>query len=198
MWLIGLCAMVGLALVLWKLVELSRTSARNARVIAAVDGQLAAGRIAEALALARQTDAAAARVLATGLARRGAPLDRVLRATEIAAGIEIAQASRGVAALSALATATPVLGFLLAAVRLLTALDAARGGTTLDPARMGELVGAALVVAAAGIVAAIPMRVMAAYFTSRVRALALEMYRATLRMLDALGAAEAPTGPAPR
>jgi biopolymer transport protein ExbB len=69
MWPLALAALIGLIIIVWKLFDLSTTSLRTRRFLREVDELIAQRKINEALALSRDSNTPAGRILAAGLER---------------------------------------------------------------------------------------------------------------------------------
>ena len=182
--LLGLCFGAALAIILWKLVDLSVKSSRTMRLLERIDPLVARGMIAEALAAARESDTIGGRILATGLARRGGGSERVARAIDNAGLIETAQLERGMTALATIASVAPLLGFLGTVLALLAAF---RADAAAHPAAItGATVAGTLMPAAAGLAIAIVVAVMHGYFAARIERVVVDVERTAQKTIAAL------------
>jgi len=178
MWPLHLLAVLAAAIVLWKLWELSVEGGRTLRLLERVDSLVDQHMIAEALAAARESDTPGGRIIAAGLARRAAGSDRVARTMRSTSAIEAVSLQSWLIPLAAIASITPLAGFLLSVLEAMRALDSA---SPLEPA-----LAAALVPAATGLVIAIPATVLHRYLVARIDRLITRIDRSALRAVDAV------------
>ena len=189
MWPLLLCAILAATLVAWELAQISVSTSRSARALDRVDALLARGMVAEALAAARESDSAAGRTLAAGLERRADGPDRIARAMGHAAAIETSSLDGGLVRLATLAVVSPLLGFLIATLAMLRAIDGTAAAVDVPTMAAPGVVPAASGLAL-GIAIAICYRYCARLIEQLTRRLG-ESGRAAVDAIDAIRAGPA-------
>ena len=186
MWPLGLCAVLGIIVIVWKLVDLSIKSARTSKVLRQVDALLSEHKVAEALNVARDSNTPAGRILAAGLSRRDEGTDRVMKSIENVGLIEMAQLERGLIILATLANVAPLLGFLGTVIGMIQAFQAIETAGEVEATLVAGGIKVALITTAAGLVIAIPINVMHNYFVTRIDRLVIDMEESAQKMIDTL------------
>src|SRR5690606_33274476 len=82
MWPLGACALLGLIIIVWKLIDLSTKASRTRKFLRQVDTMIMERRIGDALDAARKSNSPAGRILAAGLERHEEGAERVMKAIE--------------------------------------------------------------------------------------------------------------------
>jgi biopolymer transport protein ExbB len=161
MWPLLACAVLGLIIIVWKLFDLTTKAGRTRRFLNQVDELIAQRKLKEALALARDSNSPAGRILAAGLERSDEGSERVMKAIENVGLIEMIQAFQAIEAAGEV-EATVVAGG----------------------------IKVALITTAAGLTIAIPINIMHNYFVTRVDRLVIDMEESAQKMIDAVHAVE--------
>lgn len=190
MWFLGASALLGFVVIVWKLIELSIKGARTRKFLREVDQLLADRRIDEAYALARQSKAPAARILAAGLERRHEGNERVRQAIENVGLFEMVALERGLVWLATVSNVAPLLGFLGTVVGMIAAFAAIEAAGEVDAQLVAGGIKVALITTAAGLVIAIPVNIMHNYFVSKIDGMVIDMEESAQKMIDALHAVE--------
>lgn len=191
MWPLGLCAVVGLVVIVWKLVDLTSKASRTRRFLREADELIAQRKIDEALALARTTNVPAARILVAGLERRDEGTERVMKAIENVGLIELANMERGLVWLATVSNVAPLLGFLGTVLGMIEAFEAIQFAAEVEATLVASGIKVALITTAAGLSIAIPINVAHNYFVTRIDRLVLDMEESAQKMVDALHEGEA-------
>lgn len=186
MWPLGLCAVLGLIIIVWKLVDLSGKAMRTRKFLNEVDGLIAQRKINEALALSRDSNTPAGRILAAGLERHDEGSDRVMKAIENVGLIEMAGLESGLVWLATLSNVAPLLGFLGTVIGMIAAFAAIEAAGEVEATIVASGIKIALITTAAGLVIAIPINIAHNYFVTRVDRLVLDMEESAQKMVDAL------------
>ncbi|HUF11659.1 MAG TPA: MotA/TolQ/ExbB proton channel family protein [Longimicrobiales bacterium] len=198
MWPLGLCAVVGIIVIVWKLVDLSVKSARTSKVLRQVDALLSEHKVAEALNVARDSNTPAGRILSAGLSRRDEGTDRVMKSIENVGLIEMAQLERGLIILATLANVAPLLGFLGTVIGMIAAFQAIETAGEVEATLVAGGIKIALITTATGLVIAIPINVMHNYFVTRIDRLVIDMEESAQKMIDTLHEMERGAAPVRR
>lgn len=186
MWFLGACALLGLIVIVWKLVELSIKGARTSKFLREVDTLFAERRVDEALALARESNAPAARILAAGLERKDEGSERVRQAIENVGLIEMAGLERGLIWLATVSNVAPLLGFLGTVIGMIAAFAAIENAGEVDAQLVAGGIKVALITTASGLVIAIPVNIAHNYFVTKIDGMVIDMEDAAQKMIDAL------------
>jgi biopolymer transport protein ExbB len=190
MWPLLACAVLGLLIIVIKLFDLSTKAARTGKFLRAVDGLIAERKLKEALALARDSNAPAARILAAGLERQGEGADRVMKAIENVGLIELASLERGLVWLATVSNVAPLLGFLGTVIGMIQAFQAIELAGEVEATLVAAGIKVALITTAAGLTIAIPINIAHNYFVTRVDRLVIDMEESAQKMIDAVHAVE--------
>jgi biopolymer transport protein ExbB len=186
MWPLGLCALLGLIIIVWKLIDLSGKSMRTRKFLREVDELIAQRKINEALALSRDSNTPAGRILAAGLERHDEGSERVMKAIENVGLIEMASLESGLVWLATVSNVAPLLGFLGTVIGMISAFAAIEAAGEVEATIVASGIKIALITTAAGLVIAIPINIAHNYFITRVDRLVLDMEESAQKMVDAL------------
>ncbi|MEX1182501.1 MAG: MotA/TolQ/ExbB proton channel family protein [Gemmatimonadota bacterium] len=186
MWPLALCAVVGLVVIVWKMFDLSSKSIRTSRFLRDVDQLIVQGRIKEALAMSRDSNTPAGRILAAGLERHDEGTDRVMKAIENVGMIEMAGLESGLVWLATVSNVAPLLGFLGTVIGMIQAFQAIEAAGEVEATLVAGGIKVALITTAAGLVIAIPINIAHNYFVTRIDRLVLDMEESAQKMIDAL------------
>jgi biopolymer transport protein ExbB len=186
MWPIGLSAVVGLIVIVWKLFDLSTKGARTKKFLRQVDELIAQRKIEEALRLSRDSNTPAGRILAAGLERHTEGTDRVMKAIENVGLIELASLESGLVWLATVSNVAPLMGFLGTVIGMIEAFQAIEAAGEVEATLVAGGIKVALITTAAGLVIAIPVNIMHNYFVTRIDRLVLDMEESAQKMVDTI------------
>jgi biopolymer transport protein ExbB len=186
MYPLGFCALIGLIIIVWKLIDLTSKASRTKRFLREADELIAQRKIDQALALSRDSNAPAARILAAGLERRDEGTERVMKAIENVGLIEMASLESGLVWLATVSNVAPLLGFLGTVIGMIQAFQAIELAGEVEATLVAGGIKVALITTAAGLAIAIPVNIAHNYFVSRIDRLVLDMEESAQKMVDAL------------
>jgi biopolymer transport protein ExbB len=186
MWPLALCALVGLIIIVWKLIDLSGKSIRTRKFLREVDELIAQRRINEALALSRDSNTPAGRILAAGLERHDEGSERIMKAIENVGLIEMAGLESGLVWLATVSNVAPLLGFLGTVMGMIAAFAAIESAGEVEATVVASGIKIALITTATGLAIAIPINIAHNYFVTRVDRLVIDMEESAQKMVDAL------------
>jgi biopolymer transport protein ExbB len=186
MWPLALAALIGLIIIVWKLFDLSSTSIRTRRFLREVDELIAQRKINEALALSRDSNTPAGRILAAGLERHTEGSERVLKAIENVGLIEMAGLESGLVWLATVSNVAPLMGFLGTVMGMIAAFNAIEAAGEVEATLVAGGIKIALITTATGLAIAIPINIAHNYFVTRVDRLVLDMEESAQKMVDAI------------
>lgn len=191
MWPLGACAVVGLLVIVWKVIDLGTKGARTRQLLREVDGLLVEGNIQEAATVARESDTPAGRILTAGLERRDEGTERVMKAIENVGLIEMAGLESWLTTLATLANVAPLLGFLGTVWGMILAFQSIEMAGEVDAILVAGGIKIALITTASGLGIAIPINIAHNYFVTRVDRLVIDMEESAQKMVDVLHQTEA-------
>jgi biopolymer transport protein ExbB len=186
MWPLATAAIIGLVIIVWKLFDLSSKSLRTRRFLREVDELIAQRKINEALALSRDSNTPAGRILAAGLERHHEGSERVMKAIENVGLIEMAGLESGLVWLATVSNVAPLLGFLGTVIGMIQAFQAIEAAGEVEATLVAGGIKVALITTATGLAIAIPMNIAHNYFVTRVDRLVIDMEESAQKMVDAL------------
>jgi biopolymer transport protein ExbB len=186
MWPLGFSFAVGIAIIVWKLFDLSSKSIRTGRFLREVDQLIAQRKINDALALSRDSNTPAGRILAAGLERHTEGSERVMKAIENVGLIEMASLESGLVWLATVSNVAPLLGFLGTVIGMIQAFEAIEAAGEVEATLVAGGIKVALITTAAGLAIAIPINIAHNYFVTRIDRLVLDMEESAQKMVDAL------------
>jgi len=190
MWPLGFSAVLGLVIIVWKLFDLTTKGARTRSFLRAVDDLIASRKLKEALALARDSNSPAGRILAAGLERHSEGSERVMKAIENVGLIEMASLESGLVWLATVSNVAPLLGFLGTVIGMIQAFQAIEAAGEVEATLVAAGIKVALITTAAGLSIAIPINIAHNYFVTRVDRLVIDMEESAQKMIDAVHAVE--------
>jgi biopolymer transport protein ExbB len=191
MWPLALALAIGIAIIIWKLIDLSITSSRTKKVLRAVDERLAARDVSGAIKAARESNTPAGRILLAGLERHGEGSERVMKAIENVGLIQMAGLESGLVWLATIANVAPLLGFLGTVIGMIQAFQNIEAAGEVEATLVAGGIKVALITTASGLAIAIPINIMHNYFVTRVDRLVIDMEESAQKMIDTLHEIEA-------
>lgn len=186
MWPLALCALLGLGIIVWKLFDLTSKSMRTNRFLREVDELIAQRKIDQALALSRDSNTPAGRILAAGLERHDEGSERVMKAIENVGMIEMAGLESGLVWLATVSNVAPLLGFLGTVIGMIAAFQAIENAGEVEATVVASGIKIALITTATGLAIAIPINIAHNYFVTKVDRLVIDMEESAQKMVDAL------------
>lgn len=185
---LALCLGLGIAVIIWKFLELAGKSSKTRAVLSQVDEALSQGRINDAMEACRSSDAPAARILYAGLEREAEGTDRVMKAIENQGLLELSKLEKGLVILATLTNVAPLLGFLGTVIGMIQAFQAIELAGEVEATLVAGGIKVALLTTAAGLIIAIPVSIGNNYFVSKIDGLVMDMEEAAQKTVDALHA----------
>jgi biopolymer transport protein ExbB len=192
MYPLAACAIIGLVVIVWKFVDLSAKASRTRKFLREVDQLIVERKIPQALALARESNTPAGRILSAGLERADEGSERVMKAIENVGLIEMASLEQGLVWLATISNVAPLLGFLGTVIGMIQAFQAIEAAGEVEATVVAGGIKVALITTATGLMIAIPINIMHNYFVTRIDRLVLDMEESAQKMIDAVHAQERP------
>jgi biopolymer transport protein ExbB len=188
MYPLGACAVIGLVVIVWKFIDLFQKAGRTDKFLRQVDSLILERKMTQALALARESNSPAGRILAAGLERADEGSERVMKAIENVGLIEMASLENGLVWLATVSNVAPLLGFLGTVIGMIAAFQAIEAAGEVEATVVAGGIKIALITTAAGLMIAIPINIMHNYFVTRIDRLVLDMEESAQKMIDAIHA----------
>jgi biopolymer transport protein ExbB len=188
---LALAALTGLAIIVWKFIDLQRKGRATRSILAETDSLIAGHKIKEATNKLSQSDAPVAAILLAGLRRHEEGSERVMKAIENAGLIQLASLERGLVALATISNVGPLMGFLGTVVGMIQAFQAIEIAGEVEATTVAAGIKVALITTATGLTIAIPINIAHNYFVTVIDRLVIEMEESAQKMVDALHAMEA-------
>jgi biopolymer transport protein ExbB len=187
-WPLTACAVVGLAVIAWKFIDLMSKASRTKRILKEVDELMTQHRIREALDLTRDTNAPAAKILYAGLERHEEGTDRIMKAIENQGLLEMSKLEKGLVVLATVTNIAPLLGFLGTVLGMIIAFASIQAAGEVEATAVAGGIKIALLTTAYGLMIAIPVSIGHNYFVSRIDSMVIDMEESAQKMVDVLHA----------
>ena len=181
---LGLCSIVGLAVVFERLFAFRREKVVPDEVVHASERYWRRGDFEEALRVYERFDVPLARILRAGLQRRHLGIDEMERAMVGSGQHESSVLGRNLRALGVIANLAPMLGFFGTVIGMLSAFEAIGKAGTVTPTLVAAGISEALITTAMGLAAAIPAAVFFNFYNSRIKVLSSMMDDFALEFLN--------------
>lgn len=172
---IGLCSIIGLAILVERLIVLRRGAVLNAEVVALVDTYNNDSKAENALLTCQNTKGAFARVVEEILKARHLNHAQVVETMHVAGRTQMGLMERGLTMLEIIAGASPLLGLLGTVLGMVNVFDAISVEGLGDPQVLSKGISQALVTTIAGLCVAIPAQAAHSWLSARVDDFATEM-----------------------
>jgi len=185
-WFILAALVIGIAVVLERIITLSRARVNTRQFMAKVIGSLRQGSPEDAIEICQRTRGPIAAIIHAGLLRAGKGPEAVEKAIESAGTIEMSLLQRGLIVLASIANVAPLLGFLGTVSGMIAAFNAIAAAEQVSAKLVATGISEALITTAAGLVVAIPMQLSNNFFISRIDRFVLEMEEASVELVDTL------------
>lgn len=183
---IGLCSIIGLALVFERMFSLRRKKIIPDELVHASTRFWRRGDLEEAGRLCERFEVPLARILRAGLARRHLGLDEMERAIIGSGQHEFTTLSRGLRGLGVIANIAPMLGFFGTVTGMLSAFEVISHADRVTPALVAAGISEALITTVAGLAVGIPTLAAYHYFRARADRFLFEMETIAIELLDVL------------
>lgn len=190
MWPILLSSVVALAIVVERLLTLSRVEIDAARLLEQMKPDLRAGRLLKAKQLCEMNPSPMARMFQAALARYGRPPAEIRERLEEAGSREIPHLERYIPLLGTIAHVAPLMGLLGTVTGLIRCFQTIQEkATSVNPVNPGDLAGGiweALLTTVFGLIVAIPAYTLYNYLAHRANGLIHELEAHSSELLDFL------------
>jgi biopolymer transport protein ExbB len=186
MWPLLVAAILGLAVIFWRLAVLSRARMVSKRVIKRVRAYLSDGQIDGAVEYCERSAGPAAAILLAGLKRVGKGREAVEKAIETAGALELAFLEKGLIVLSSVSTVAPLMGFLGTVIGMIQAFAAIEMHGEVEATLVAAGIKVALITTASGLAIAIPVSIGHNFFVTRIDDLILDMEESAAYLVESV------------
>lgn len=186
MWPLLVSAVLGLAVIFWRLAVLGRARMVSKRVIKKVRKFLSSGNIDGAVEYCQHSAGPAAAILLAGLKRVGKGRETIEKAIETAAALELAFLEKGLIVLSSVSTVAPLMGFLGTVIGMIQAFAAIEMHGEVEATLVAAGIKVALITTAAGLSIAIPVNIGHNYFVTRIDDLILDLEESAAYLIESV------------
>lgn len=150
------------------------------------------GKDKAALALCRDNDTPAARLIEKGIERQGRPLQDIQAAVENVGNIEVAKLEKGLPMLATVAGGAPMIGFLGTVLGMIQAFfNMSQAGNNIDITLLSGGIYTAMVTTVGGLFVGIIAYFGYNYLTTKINDIVFKMESDTIELMDVLGGKEA-------
>ncbi len=185
-----LLSIAALAVMVERVVAITRSRTDTEAFLARIKTALEAQRYEEALKSAREGGGSMGRILTAGLEKIRRGRNEVERAIESRGNIEVSKLERGLPLLQAVAKTAPLIGFFGTVSGMINAFESMGKAGAGDPAQVALGISQALITTAAGLAVAIPVFFVHSLLSGKVNLFVMELEEASIGFLDALEMAE--------
>lgn len=185
MYPILLCSIVALAVVIERMIVLLRRNADADELLEDVRYAVDAGRIIEALQIAKRSRSPLSNMIVAALTSMGKPRTEVEEMVRTAGEQELRRLEKNLPILELVVTIAPMLGLLGTVVGIIKSFNVlgATAGLT-DPAVLSIGIAEALITTAAGLIVAIPTQAMYTYLNGLIERHVSVMNRKSLEIVS--------------
>ncbi len=170
MWFILACSVLAVAIIVQKLLVLSRARVDAGKFLLQLRSVLSRGDVRAAMGVCTESSTPLAMIMRSGLMKIGAGHEDVKEAIEAAARAEVYRLEKGLALLASIAGVAPLLGFLGTVTGMISAFRVIEENAgTVNPQLLAGGVWEALLTTAFGLIVGIPVYFIYNYFVTRVK-----------------------------
>jgi biopolymer transport protein ExbB len=156
MLVLGIFSMVAVYIFIERFININRAAKNDDSFMESIRNSMKDGDLAGAKELCKQTDTPLSRMIEKGISRIGKPLNDIQTAVENVGNLEVSRLEKGVALLSMIAGAGPMLGFLGTVIGMIRAFfQMASAGNNIDIATLSEGIYQAMVTTVGGLIVGI-------------------------------------------
>jgi biopolymer transport protein ExbB len=187
MWALLIFSLAGLAIVIERMIVISRVRRGSAEFEAALRTASGKGDLRRVRQVLEGDDSDTARILLAGLNSVKKGPERMERVIEATASLQVSIMERGLNILSSLAHLAPLVGFLGTVSGMITAFGKISEAESVSAKLVAGGIFEALITTAGGLIVAIPILVFHNYFVHRVDRFVTDVERLSLEMMENLG-----------
>lgn len=184
MWPMLVLAIWGLAICIWKLVQLSYARIDIVKFQSTILPLIEQKKYAEAIEYAAKTKGPVARLAHSALLKADKGIDAVNQAIESSAMIEMAFLEKGLIHISTTISLAPMFGFFGTIVGMVDAFDSIAKAGEVDPTIVASGIKVALITTEAGLAIGIPVQFINNVLLSMIDGLTMDMQRTSDKIVE--------------
>lgn len=177
---------VGIAISLWKLFTLLRSSVNTRKFLIKIKSALQEGGVQEALDVSANTRGPVAAIFHAGLIRSKRGIEQVEKSIMNAGTVEMAFLERGLIWLSTITAIAPMLGFTGTVYGMVKAFEAIESANDISPSLVAGGISIALLTTLFGLIVAMIIQVFNNFFVSQIDKLIIDMEESSVDLVDSL------------
>lgn len=188
LWLLGLCSLIGVAVFIERVRQLSRAEVDSDRFLLTLRQRVQDGDLIASIELCDESGGTLANIIKAGLLRHHRPQSYIENAMEMAGRLEIANLEKNAQILAIISTLAPLVGLLGTVLGFIQAFGEMRlsGLVDITATGLGSALEYALITTAAGLVVAIPALLAYHYLVSRIEKIVLEIQVVSAEVVEML------------
>jgi len=186
MWPILILLILGLAISLERLVNLTRASVNTRKFLEKIKTALKEGGVPEATEVCANTRGPVASIFHAGLLRSSRGIEHVEKAIMNAGSIEMAFLERGLVWLQTIVALAPMLGFTGTVWGMIQAFEDIKKANDISPSIVAGGISVALLTTLFGLIVAMIIQASHNFFVSRIDKLIIDMEESSTELVDSL------------
>ena len=184
--LIILCLVIGLALAIERILDLSFSKTNVKQLLSKIESALDEGGIEKAKEVCRNTRGPVASIFYQGLLRYDQGIDTVEKTIVSYGSVQMSLMENNLSWISLFIAIAPSLGFLGTVIGMVAAFDAIQSAGDISPNIVAGGMKIALITTVAGLIVAMILQVFYNYILSRIDSLSIDMEDSSISLIDIL------------
>ena len=185
MWVLLVLSILAFYVIGQKWWVISRASKIDSRFMDDIRDYLTDGKTESALTLCRKYDNPVARMVETGIHRKGRPMADIQNAIENVGNVEVARLEKGLPILASIAGGAPMIGFLGTVIGMVQAFfNMSKAGSNIDISLLSGGIYTAMLTTVGGLIVGIIAYFGYNWLTSKISNLVYKMESSTIEFID--------------
>ena len=185
MWVILALSILAFYVIGQKWWVISHASKIDSRFMDDIRDYLTSGKTESALTLCRKYDNPVARMVETGIQRKGRPIADIQGAVENVGNVEVARLEKGLPILASIAGGAPMIGFLGTVIGMVQAFfNMSKAGSNIDISLLSGGIYTAMLTTVGGLIVGIIAYFGYNWLTSKISNLVYKMESSTIEFID--------------
>ena len=185
MWVLLVLSILAFYIIGQKWWVISHASKIDSRFMDDIRDYMTDGKIESALTLCRKYDNPVARMVETGIRRKGRPIADIQGAVENVGNVEVARLEKGLPILASIAGGAPMIGFLGTVIGMVQAFfNMSKAGSNIDISLLSGGIYTAMLTTVGGLIVGIIAYFGYNWLTSKISNLVYKMESSTIEFID--------------
>ena len=185
MWVLLALSIIAFYVIGQKWWVISHASKIDSRFMDDIRDYMTDGKIESALTLCRKEDNPVARMVETGIRRKGRPMADIQGAIENVGNVEVARLEKGLPVLASIAGGAPMIGFLGTVIGMVQAFfNMSKAGSNIDISLLSGGIYTAMLTTVGGLIVGIIAYFGYNWLTSKISNLVYKMESSTIQFID--------------